>query len=59
LRRRVARQHEILRLIGADEQPEAAAAARRLLVAMETTLSAMRDHLRFEEQGQDEGDRIL
>jgi hypothetical protein len=47
---RIARQHEILREMQADNHPKAAEAAQRVLATMEITLSAMRDHLRFEEE---------
>jgi hypothetical protein len=53
---RIARQREILREMQRDNHSDATAAAQRLLVTMETTLSMMRDHLRFEEQRFKSGD---
>jgi hypothetical protein len=47
---RVARQHEILRLIDADRHPDVATTMQQVLVTMETTLSAMHAHLNLEEQ---------
>jgi hypothetical protein len=47
---RCTRQRELLRRIDADKHPAAAKIAQQLLTTMETTLSVMLDHLRFEEQ---------
>ncbi|MBL6459469.1 hypothetical protein JMJ55_29595 [Belnapia sp. T6] len=47
---RVARQIAIVEQMNGDNRPEAAAAARTLLVTLETTLDLMREHLRIERE---------